>query len=75
MENVDHPKHYNSGKIECIDAMESATENMSGTDAICTASVIKYIWRWKYKGGYEDLEKAKWYIERLMNKERERDEY
>lgn len=33
-----------------------------------TAQVIKYILRWNKKGGVEDLKKARWYLERLINK-------
>ena len=65
-ENVSNPKHYNMGKIECIDAVESAITGLEGIEAFCTANAIKYLWRWKYKNGAEDLEKAKWYIDRLL---------
>ncbi|WP_212758630.1 DUF3310 domain-containing protein [Paenibacillus sinopodophylli] len=46
---VDHPVHYTSGNIECIDAIESAISNLSGIEAACTANAIKYLWRWKQK--------------------------
>lgn len=65
-ESVNHPKHYNAGKIECIDALESAVEGLSGIDAFCAANAIKYVWRHKQKNGNEDLRKAIWYIERLI---------
>lgn len=65
---VDHPAHYTAGKIECIDALEAATEDLTGIEAVCTANAIKYLWRWKRKGGSEDLEKAKWYINMLIEK-------
>ena len=61
MSNVDHPKHYNSGKIEVIDAIE---DWMMG---FCDGNVIKYVARHKHKGKpIEDLKKAKWYLERLI---------
>lgn len=63
---VEKPKHYNSGKVECIDALESATVTLTGIEAVCTANAIKYLWRWKQKNGVEDLKKAKWYIDRLI---------
>lgn len=63
---VNHPPHYTRGGIECIDALASATADLQGLDAVCTANAIKYLWRWKHKGGVEDLRKAKWYIERLI---------
>jgi len=55
---VNHPKHYTQGKIECIDAIEAAVSELSGLDAVCTANVIKYVWRWKSKNGSTDLKKA-----------------
>lgn len=65
---VNHPSYYNKGGIECIDAMEAATDGLTGAEAVCTAQVIKYIWRWKWKNGAEDLKKAKWYLDRLIAK-------
>lgn len=65
-EMVNHPSHYTSGKVECIDAIESATGDLTGIEAVCTANIIKYVWRWKLKNGVEDLEKAKWYLNKLI---------
>ena len=64
-EMVNHPQHYNNGGIECIDALAAATEGLQGIEAFCTANAIKYLWRWKWKNGKEDLDKAIWYIEHL----------
>ena len=56
--NVSHPSHYNQG-IEAIDIIESWGLNFS------LGNVIKYTLRAPYKGKeIEDLEKAKWYLER-----------
>lgn len=66
MDNVNHPKHYTQGGIECIDALAAATINLKGIEAVCTANAIKYLWRWKQKNGVEDLEKARWYIDKLI---------
>ena len=63
---VDHPGHYTAGKVECIDALEAATVNLTGIEAVCTANAIKYLWRWKLKNGAEDLKKARWYLDRLI---------
>lgn len=65
-EIVNHPPHYTTGKVECIDALEAATVGLTGIEAVCTANAIKYLWRWKKKGGPEDLKKARWYINRLL---------
>ncbi len=66
---VNHPDHYTAGKIECIDAIEAATSGLLGIEAMCTGNAIKYLWRWKRKGGVEDLKKARWYIDRLIGKD------
>lgn len=65
-DNVNHPNHYTQGSVECIEALKAATSNLKGIEAICTANAIKYLWRWKDKNGIEDLNKAKWYIDRLI---------
>lgn len=64
-----NPSHYKQGKVECIDALEAATINLAGIDAVCTANAIKYMWRWKEKGGVDDLKKAIWYIEKIITKQ------
>lgn len=63
---VNHPAHYNKGDVECIDAIKSATSDLTGIEAVCTANAIKYLWRWKQKNGVQDLDKAKWYLNRLI---------
>lgn len=63
---VHHPEHYNQGNIECIDAITAATVNKTGIEAVCVANVIKYLWRYEKKGGKKDVEKAKWYLEKLL---------
>lgn len=65
-DKVNHPSHYTAGGVECIDALEAATTGLNGIEAVCTANAIKYLWRWKKKNGIEDLEKSKWYIDRLI---------
>ena len=67
-QNVNHPKHYTShpSGIECI----QITEHMG----FCLGNAVKYIWRADLKAdAIEDLEKAKWYIEReiMMRKAKE----
>lgn len=65
---TDHinPTHYRQGEVECIDALAAATAHLCGIEAVCTANAIKYLWRWREKGGATDLSKAKWYIDRLL---------
>lgn len=67
-EMVSHPPHYQSKNgIECIDVIEAFTSDLKGIEAVCTANVIKYVCRWKHKNGLQDLNKAEWYLKRLIN--------
>ena len=65
---VNNPIHYNHSGIECIDAIEAMTENMSGSIAPHAANVLKYMWRCEYKNGLEDIDKAIWYLQRLRER-------
>ena len=65
-DNVNHPSHYTNGKYECIDILEDITKDLKGLEAFCTANAVKYLWRWKFKNGVEDLKKANWYINKLI---------
>lgn len=68
MGSVNHPDHYQSKTgIEVIDVIEAFTDGLNGVEAFDTGNAIKYICRWKNKNGVEDLEKARWYIEHLIN--------
>lgn len=73
-DSVNHPSHYTSGGIECIDALKAATVGLNGIEAVCTANAIKYLWRWKRKNGTEDLKKAVWYINRLIQEVEQKNE-
>lgn len=64
---VNHPSHYCQGGIECIEAIEAATKNLRGIEAVCVANVIKYVWRYKEKNGSEDLQKARFYLNHLID--------
>lgn len=72
-DNINHPAHYTQGGIECIDAIEAAVGELSGIEAVCTGNAIKYLWRWRKKNGIEDLKKARWYINRLIEREKRND--
>lgn len=64
-DNVNHPAHYTSGNIECIDALEAAlgTEGFKG---YCRGACLKYLWRTEHKNGLEDLKKCEWYLKKLI---------
>ena len=66
--NVNHPKRYTKGKIECIDALESAVVGKTPGEAICVANVIKYLWRYEEKEPLRSLKSAEWYLKRLISK-------
>tara|TARA_R110002012_G_scaffold321724_1_gene550950 strand:+ start:392 stop:619 length:228 start_codon:yes stop_codon:yes gene_type:complete len=61
---VNHPKHYNQGGIECIDAIRAmlSPEEFIG---YLRGNSLKYRWRFRYKNGVQDLDKAEWYENRL----------
>lgn len=61
-----NPSHYQRDGMECIDAIKAAVQNLSGAEAYCTGSAIKYLWRWKEKGGKDDLNKAIWFINDMI---------
>ena len=63
-DNVNHPSHYTQGKVECIEAMESAF-GCEAVENFCLCNAFKYIWRAKHKNGTEDLDKAIWYINKF----------
>lgn len=65
---VNHPPHYISKNgLETIDVIEAFTADLKGIEAVCTANVIKYICRWNHKNGLQDLEKAQWYLNKLID--------
>lgn len=66
MDEKINPQHYRNGGIECIDAIKAATVHKTGIEAVCTANAIKYLWRYESKNGLEDVKKAQWYINRLV---------
>ena len=61
-DNVNSPAHYKVGGIETIDFIEAKKLNYN------LGNVVKYITRADHKGNrLEDLQKAKWYLEREIN--------
>ena len=72
---VNHPDHYKTKSgLETIDVIEAFTDDLSGGEATNTGNVIKYICRWKKKNGLEDLEKARWYLNRLIDLVKKKEE-
>lgn len=58
---INHPPHYTYGKgMEVIDVIEAF--DLPHNDG----AALKYLLRWRHKGGVEDLKKCRWYIERMI---------
>ena len=64
---VNNPSHYNTGNIECIEAIEESM-TPEAYKGYLKGNCMKYLWRYDYKGKpVEDLEKAGWYLLRLTD--------
>jgi len=64
LDMVNSPPHYNESGIECIDAIAAATGE--GFEFYLQGNIMKYLWRYRYKDGTEDLKKARWYLDKLI---------
>ena len=61
---VNKPPHYNQAGIECLDAIRAATGE--GYEFYLQGNILKYLWRYRYKNGVEDLKKAEFYLRELI---------
>ena len=61
---VNNPSHYNKAGVECITAIQAATGD--GYEYYLQGNILKYLWRYRYKNGMEDLKKAQWYLNELI---------
>lgn len=68
MSNINHPEHYQSCH-ECIDEM-TALFDVEAVKAFCKCNVYKYRYRADRKNGEEDIAKAEWYLDKLIELER-----
>lgn len=67
-DTVSHPSHYISATgLESIDVIKAFTFELQGYDAYATGNILKYIMRWSHKNGIEDLKKARWYLNDLID--------
>ena len=66
-DNINNPSHYNQGNLETIEIIKNklTPEEFKG---YIKGNIIKYITREAYKNGLEDLKKAQWYLNYLINK-------
>lgn len=64
---VNHPKHYQmAGGLEVIDFIIGATAGLDGKDGYFVGNILKYVCRYSKKNGLEDLKKAQWYLNKLI---------
>ena len=62
--------YYNHGRIEAIDAIESACTGLTGYEGFLTGNILKYMFRWRWKGtAVADLRKARYYLDRLITEQ------
>ena len=65
---VNSPLHYGQGTIECIKYIEDFLSRDEYTGYL-RGNIAKYLHRWRYKNGVEDLKKAQWYLEALVQQQ------
>ncbi|PYE09421.1 uncharacterized protein DUF3310 [Staphylococcus sp. AtHG25] len=65
---INEPPHYTYGDIEIIDFIEQVTKDYKPELAFSIGNAIKYISRANHKNGKEDLDKARWYLNRAFEK-------
>ena len=73
-DEVNHPNHYKLFQIECIEAMKAmlTEEEFRG---YLRGNIFKYMWRYPHKKTtVKDLEKARWYFDRLLEIEKKEEE-
>ena len=64
---VERPAHYNVGEVQAIDYI--SMQLGSGVKHYLEGNILKYMHRWRFKNGVEDLRKAKWYLDKLIMEE------
>ena len=64
VDKVNSPPHYNNGGMECIVYIQQQLDEHFSS--YCQGNVIKYLHRWRYKNGVEDLKKAEWYLKAMI---------
>lgn len=65
MDNINHPTHYTSTKIETIEIIRDKL-TAEAFEGFCIGNVLKYVTRYKLKNGLEDLQKARWYLDKII---------
>ena len=68
-DGVNHPNYYTQRSMEAIEIIECCIEGDDPIQAYLKSNIIKYLLRYKDKNGVEDLKKARWYLDRYIEKE------
>lgn len=63
MDNINHPTHYNQGGIETLDYIKAKAPHY---ESYAVGNIIKYVSRYQHKNGLEDLKKAQFYLNDLV---------
>jgi hypothetical protein len=71
-DNVNSPSHYGQGEIEAIDYIKDTLTEEEWIGYL-RGNISKYLHRWRYKNGLEDLKKAQWYLNRLIETQEKED--
>ena len=72
-DNVNHPAHYESGQCECIDVMVE-TQGVEAVQDFCICNAFKYLYRHRRKNGVEDVDKARWYLNKYLELEEKKND-
>ena len=65
LDNVYSPAHYAGEGMQVIDAIKAFFGEREYVGFLW-GNVVKYVLRYRKKGGVEDLEKARWYLNKLI---------
>ena len=65
---VEKPAHYRVGEVEAIDYINQQLGG-EGIRHYLEGNILKYMHRWRFKNGVEDLRKARWYLDKLIYEE------
>ena len=71
--DVVNPQHYKNGEVECIEAIKSAVVGKDGFSGYLVGNCIKYLFRYESKGKVTDLEKSNWYLNKLIDYEKNKE--
>ena len=64
-DEIYNPEHYNHGFIECIDYIEGGLSR-EAFEGYLEGNIKKYLHRWRFKGKDKDLQKARWFLNKLI---------